>query len=220
MQDDQQDSPQLPAIDQGHANDESLIRTHARIRRTPVAASPVTFFTSLALIVVFVFAWFYVRRYVGDMDSQGVLSSREELAAMQAYINRPKEDPGPVVVDGAALYAQQCVACHQATGQGLAGAFPPLVGSEWVTGDPNLPIKVLLSGLSGEIVVKGNTYNGAMPAFGSVWNDAEIAAVVNYIRTSWGNEASEVAPEEVAAIRADTGSRSPWTAAELSEYFE
>ncbi|MBC2604492.1 cytochrome c [Pelagicoccus albus] len=138
---------------------------------------------------------------------------------MQAWAERPQEPAGPVVIDGGALYAQQCVACHQATGQGLAGAFPPLAGSEWVTGVPELPIKILLAGLGGEIEVKGATYNGAMPAFGAVFDDAEIAAVVNYVRTSWDNGASEVTADQVAEIRGAIGSRGTWTADELSEHF-
>jgi len=218
MQDDQE-QPHLPGVDASKANDESVLRVHAQLRRKRREGSPVAFFTAFALIIVFVFAWFYQRRYFADYDSAGVLHDREDITAMQAYIDRPKEPAGPVVIDGGKLYAQQCVACHQATGQGLAGAFPPLAGSEWVTGAPEIPIKVLLAGLGGEIQVKGQTYNGAMPAFGAVFSDAEIAAVTNYIRTSWDNGADEVTEEQVAAIRADIGARGTWTAAELAEHF-
>ena len=206
---------QLPGIDAGQATDESVIRVHAQIRRTPIAGSPVTFFTMIALIVIFVFSWFYVRRYFTEGDSLSYLHDREDRKAMQAYLARPKEPAGPVVVDGAALYAQQCSACHQATGLGLAGAFPPLSGSEWVTGEPEVPIKILLSGMTGPVEVKGAVYNGAMPAFGGVFDDAEIAAVVSYIRSSWDNSASEVTAEQVAALREETGARGPWTAQEL-----
>ncbi|MDQ8202982.1 cytochrome c [Pelagicoccus sp. SDUM812003] len=218
---DNRNQQELPELDASRANDESVIRVHAQIRRTPIAGSPIAFFTTIALIIVFVFGWFYFRRYFAGGDSHAYVADREQIAAMEAYLNRPKEPAGPVVVDGGALYAQQCSACHQANGQGLAGAFPPLAGSEWVTtGDGELPIKILLSGLGGEITVKGQTYNGAMPAFGAVFDDAEIAAVVNYIRGSWDNEASEVTAEQVAAVRADTGSRGTWTAAELQSHFE
>lgn len=218
MQDDQE-HPHLPGVDSSRASDESLLRVHAQIRRERTEGSPVAFFTVFALIIVFVFSWFYIRRYFSELDSNSVLHKREDVAAFAAWQNRPPEDAGPVQVDGAKLYAQQCVACHQANGEGLAGAFPPLAGSEWVTGAPELPVKVLLSGLSGPITVKGSSYNGAMPAFGAIWDDAEIAGVVTYIRTTWGNEAGEVTPEQVAEIRAETGTRGNWTAAELSEYF-
>ncbi|MDQ8181831.1 cytochrome c [Pelagicoccus sp. SDUM812005] len=218
MQDDQE-QPHLPGVDASKASDESVLRVHAQIRRKRIEGSPVAFFTAAALIIVFVFAWFYQRRYFAEYDSKGVLAERQHIAAMEAYKNRPQEPEGPVVIDGGKLYAQQCVACHQASGQGLAGAFPPLAGSEWVTGAPEIPIKVLLSGLGGEIQVKGSTYNGAMPAFGAVFDDAEIAAVVTYIRGEWDNGASEVTAEQVAAIRSEIGSRGAWTAAELAEHF-
>ncbi|MDQ8187324.1 cytochrome c [Pelagicoccus sp. SDUM812002] len=218
MQDDQE-QPHLPGVDASQASDESVLRVHAQIRRKRIEGSPIAFFTATALIIVFVFAWFYQRRYFAEYDSTSVLHDRQDIAAMEAYKNRPLEPEGPVVVDGGKVYTQQCVACHQGSGQGLAGAFPPLAGSEWVTGAPEISIKVLLAGLGGEIQVKGNTYNGAMPAFGAVLNDAEIAAVITYIRTEWDNDAGEVTADQVAAIRADIGSRGAWTAGELSEHF-
>lgn len=214
MQDDKQ-QPHLPGVDASKANDESVLRVHAQLRRQHTEGSPVAFFTAFALIVVVVFAWFYLRRYTASFDSAGVLSERSDIAAMETWKNRTPEDTEPVPVDGGALYAAQCQACHQATGQGLAGAFPPLAGSEWVTQDPETPIKILLAGLGGPIEVNGNTYNGAMPAFGAVFKDDEIAAVLTHVRSSWGNEAEAITAEQVAAIREEIGSRGTWTAGEL-----
>ena len=74
---------------------------------------------------------------------------------------------GPAAIDGKQVYVGKCVACHQATGLGVAGVFPPLAASEWVTGDEVVLTHILLHGVSGEMVVKGNTYNGAMPAWKS-----------------------------------------------------
>jgi len=119
--------------------------------------------------------------------------------------------------DGQALYGR-CAACHQATGAGLAGAFPPLSESEWVTGKAEIPIRVVLHGLQGEITVAGSTYNSVMLPYGGTgeMNDAEVAAVLTYVRSSFGNSASAVTADEVAAVRAATSSRTtPWTAAEL-----
>jgi mono/diheme cytochrome c family protein len=119
--------------------------------------------------------------------------------------------------DGAALYGR-CAACHQANGMGLAGAFPPLGKSEWVTGDPGIPIRVVLHGLQGEITVEGQKYNSMMLPYGGTgeMSDAEVAAVLTYVRSSFGNSASAVTADEVAAVRAATAGRTtPWTAAEL-----
>lgn len=216
MQDDEQEQPHLPGVDASKANDESVLRVHAQLRRQKTEGSPVAFFTAMILIIVIVFAWFYFRRYSADFDSASVLADRDQIYALNKYIEEGGAgETEPVPVDGAQLYAQQCVACHQGSGEGLAGAFPPLANSDWVTGDAEVPIKILLSGLGGPIDVNGVTYNGAMPAFGAVFNDEEIAAVVTHIRTNFGNEASEVTIEQVAAIREESGDRGVWTADEL-----
>jgi mono/diheme cytochrome c family protein len=104
-------------------------------------------------------------------------------------------------VDGGVLFATLCVACHQASGQGLPGVFPPLAGSEWVRGKDTTAAAILLHGINGQLTVKGNVYNGAMPAFGEQLSDEQIAAVLSYIRSQWGNTASAVAAETVAAAR-------------------
>jgi mono/diheme cytochrome c family protein len=120
------------------------------------------------------------------------------------------------VADGKQLYAANCQACHQATGQGLPGVFPPLAGSPFVTGDAELPTQILLHGLTGPVEVLGATYNGAMPAFGEQLGDAEIAALLTHIRTEWGNGAPAVDAAAVAAARKAAESRkTPWRVEEL-----
>jgi mono/diheme cytochrome c family protein len=114
-------------------------------------------------------------------------------------------------VDGAPIYAARCAACHQPTGAGLPGVFPPLAGSEWVTGKDEVLAKILLHGVSGDLTVKGATFKGAMPAFKDQLKDEEIAAVATHMRSQWGNKASAVATDVVAKARAETASRStPW----------
>jgi mono/diheme cytochrome c family protein len=111
---------------------------------------------------------------------------------------------------GDAIYAVRCVACHQANGQGIAGVFPPLANSEWVTEDPETPIRILLLGIQGEIEVLGNVYNNVMPAFATL-SDEEIALVLSYVRAEWGNDAPAIEPNQVAEIRAGLGARTdPW----------
>lgn len=116
---------------------------------------------------------------------------------------------------GKGVYERICQACHQANGQGLPGAFPPLAGSSWVTGDAIIPVAVVLKGLQGSIVVNGTTFNGVMTPFGEILGDQDIAAAVTYIRSSWGNQASAVTPEEVAKIRSQLSSHTePWNGEE------
>lgn len=129
-----------------------------------------------------------------------------------------KGPPDPKVV-GKRLFTANCVACHQATGLGVAGQFPPLVESEWVLtegwhGDNHL-VKILLHGLQGPIQVKGATYNGAMPPWKQLKDD-QIAAILTYIRSEWGNTESAITTEQVAKIREETAAQTePYTQAQL-----
>jgi mono/diheme cytochrome c family protein len=110
-------------------------------------------------------------------------------------------------VDGTAAYASRCAACHQASGAGLPGVFPPLAGPEWVVGKETTLIALVLHGASGLLTVKDGTYNGVMPAFGAQLQDAELAAVLTHIRSQWGNAAAPVTVDAVAAVRKDTAAR-------------
>ncbi|MDX5338914.1 MAG: cytochrome c [Cyclobacteriaceae bacterium] len=99
-------------------------------------------------------------------------------------------------IDGAALYANTCASCHQAEGQGLKGAFPPLAGSSIVNDkDPELLIQIILMGYD------ARPEYAIMPAFADQLTDEEIAAVANHERSSWGNKASEITAEQVQKIR-------------------
>jgi mono/diheme cytochrome c family protein len=109
-------------------------------------------------------------------------------------------------IDGKQLFGAKCAACHQASGLGVAGVFPPLAASEWVLGDEKTLTHILLHGVVGELQVKGNTYNGAMPAWNSL-SDDELAAVLTYIRSDWGNQAPPILAGTVKAQREATESR-------------
>jgi mono/diheme cytochrome c family protein len=101
---------------------------------------------------------------------------------------------------GKKIYTLQCAACHQATGQGVPGAFPPLAGSDYLLEDKQRAINVPLKGLTGKVTVNGQDYNSAMPSFAHL-KDEEIAAVMTYVMQAWGNEGPEVTAEEVAQSR-------------------
>ena len=117
-------------------------------------------------------------------------------------------------VDGGTVYAGNCAACHQAGGMGLAGVFPPLAGSRWVLENDARLVQILLHGINGEIEVLGVTYNGVMPAFPQL-ADAELAAVLSYIRSEWGNDAPAITPDQVSAGRERFPDRSaPWAGGE------
>lgn len=95
--------------------------------------------------------------------------------------------------DGKTVFATNCAACHQAGGTGIPGAFPALKGNTFVAGDGNLVIATVLKG------------RGGMPAFAESIDDAQLAAVISYVRTSWGNQAGAVTVADVAAVRKTSG---------------
>ena len=113
-------------------------------------------------------------------------------------------------VNGSQLYNGKCVGCHQATGLGLPGVFPPLAKSPWVLGQDRRLVQILLHGIQGPIDVLGTTYNGMMPAWNTL-NDAEIAAVATYVRSTFGNSAGAISTDLVKAERLATAARTtPW----------
>lgn len=148
--------------------------------------------------------------YIATASANGAaaLGDGRDIAALTAGATND-------VVDGAALYTNNCQSCHQPTGAGLAGVFPPLAGSDWVVDDDATLTQIILHGLTGPITVLGTTYNGAMPGFAGQLSDAEIAALASHIRSAWGNAAPSVETAAVAAARAASKDRTtPWQGAE------
>jgi len=122
-------------------------------------------------------------------------------------------------VIGKRLYTQNCVVCHQSTGLGVAGQFPPLVGSEWVNSDSkhgdNHLVMLMLNGLQGSMQVLGGSYNNAMPQWKQLTDD-QIAAILTYIRSDWGNKGDAIDPAFVATIRKEQAAQNEaWTQAQL-----
>lgn len=125
---------------------------------------------------------------------------------------------GQALFDGGAA----CFGCHGKQGQGMDGMAPPLAQSEWVTGEPERLIKILLHGLNGPITVNGVHYQlpMMMPGLGanSNFSDQDTADIATYIRNNWGNAAQAISADEVAKVRAQTANRNqPYTASELEQ---
>lgn len=164
-------------------------------------ANPTPWFIILLVIALFIFGVVYIMRTTlntpsawGDYRTASDLQGAPKLAA-------------GATVDGAAVFASHCAACHQATGMGLPGVFPPLAGSNWIAGKETTQIAIVLHGISGPLTVKGNVFNGTMPTFQGQLQDPEIAAVLTYVRSHWGNTGGPITAEAVAAVRKDTAAR-------------
>ena len=130
----------------------------------------------------------------------GMFTPAPCLTRMLAALAMVLAQARAAVPDGAAIYAEKCQMCHQPTGQGAPPAFPPLAQADWLLQDRARTIRVLCEGLSGPITVNGKTYRNAMPA--QVLDDAQVAAVLTFVTTSWGNTARPFSVEEVRVARA------------------
>jgi mono/diheme cytochrome c family protein len=132
----------------------------------------------------------------------GVSTNAATAAATQSAAPSPSvATNGAAATDGATVFETNCSSCHQTSGLGLPGTFPPLAHNPVVAGDPSRVIHIVKDGLTGQISVKGVGYNGEMPAWGQALSNSDIAAVITYVRSSWGNAASAVTPAQVAAAK-------------------
>ena len=172
-----------PRLQQPGASDESLLAAHEH----ELAPKPDDggHYKLLPLILLFVFsglifyAGTYLNRYSGRYDISVFNENGHPSSGKGAAV---KIDP---LVLGKRNYEQVCITCHQATGKGVEGVYPPLAGSEWVSGSEQRIVRIVLHGLRGPIKVKGQPFELDMPALG-VLDDDQIATVLTYIRAVEG----------------------------------
>jgi mono/diheme cytochrome c family protein len=139
-------------------------------------------------------------------------SSLQQLELLQ-----PSTGGDRMLIRGKLVFEQVCALCHGVDGEGKPAQAPPFVGSEWVlTENVGQLIRIPLQGLGGPVTVNGAEWNLAMPAMGAALPDEDLAAVLTYMRSAWGNQAPPITPEQVSEVRGGTKGRTqPWTAAEL-----
>lgn len=111
---------------------------------------------------------------------------------------------------GKRLYMQNCMACHQAEGQGVPAAFPPLAKSDYLMKDKQRAISAVVHGLSGELTVNGKKYNGVMPSL--ALSNEQVASIFTFVRNSWGNKGDAVTPQEVQTVRSSGKGKAVQTA--------
>jgi cytochrome c oxidase cbb3-type subunit 2 len=140
--------------------------------------------------------------FPGSVDESTGAISGDSRTGAPASTAAPSAGSGEAAAKGHALFTATCAACHQATGEGLPGVFPPLKGNPAVNdADPSHHIHVILHGLQGANV-GGIVYSSPMPPFGATLSDADVANIMNYERSSWGNHGAPVAAAQVSAERA------------------
>ena len=211
-----------PRLDQAAVTDESLLAAHEKLlgkqrdERGHYRALPLGLLFFLSGLIFL--GGTYLNFYSGKFDPR-VYDENGLPPKVGAEV--AKVDPrvlGQKLFNNAA-----CNTCHQANGLGVPGVYPPLAGSEWVNGSEERVIRIVLYGLNGPLKVKGMDFPGAapMPSFGKIagsgynWSDDKIAAVLTYVRSEWGNAATPITPEQVAAIHAKEADHKAWTQDEL-----
>src|SRR5262249_18236718 len=128
-----------------------------------------------------------------------------DAAKVAAAANAPLAVKGAAAAGGASnaqgetVFKNNCASCHGAEGKGTPGAFPPLAGNPDVSGDAKNIIHIVDAGHTGAMTINGQTYNGTMPPWKGNLKPEDIAAVVTYIRTSWGNTGTPVTVKDVEA---------------------
>lgn len=206
---------------QPHHDDAELVREHEELLDTPSPTGEGGESLPRWLIVIFLVAAFVGAGYL-FWNSGGFRSDvfNPTRVAWDGSGGGAVAVADPMVV-GQRVFAKTCAVCHQTNGEGMPGQFPPLAGSEWVLaqaphGDNHI-VAIVLNGLQGVVTVKGQQFNSVMAPWGSLLKDDEIAAVLTYVRNSWGNQAPPITAEFVAKVRAETKSRTEaWTAKDLS----
>lgn len=128
--------------------------------------------------------------YSGKLNAEKTETPKKDTAGKEMTLDER-------IIAGKNIYAQTCIACHQAEGQGMKGTFPPLANSDYLMNDKARSVQVVVKGLSGEITVNGEKYNSVMPPQYPHLNDEDIANVLTYVRNSFGNKGEAVTPEEV-----------------------
>jgi len=208
-----------PRLDQAASSDESVMDSHEKQLGTRMdeggryALLPIGILFALSALILF--SGTYLNRYAGHY-SPAIFNETAKPSSGEAAV---KIDP---VAMGKSAFNAVCITCHQATGQGVPGIYPPLAGSEWVNGPSGRVIRIVLYGLKGDVHVEGHDFNAAaMPVFGQVsgsaynWSDEKIAAVLTYVRQEWGNKSGPISADDVSAARKATGDRKEESESEL-----
>jgi mono/diheme cytochrome c family protein len=175
--------------------------------RDGVSPTPVSYI--LMCFALLMWGGWYIGTYGGDWTGKGL---SEKASTGPAKIG-PAQDP---MVVGKEVFGS-CMQCHQETGLGLPGQYPPLAGSEFVLGDKRRMAAIILNGLSGPVTVKGANFSATMPPW-ATRDDEEIAGVMTYVRNSFGNKAEPVTPAFVAAVRKEVENKGEWKLETLNAF--
>src|SRR5438876_4978643 len=199
-------NPPHQGMDYGETAD--VYETHAAVVREKVEPRVGREPLSLWLIAVYGLAVFfggaYLGRYSGNFSGDGLDPLGGPPPAKKGGGPQGEQQQAELTPHdrGKKIFAANCQTCHQANGVGVPGQYPPLAGSEFTTGGSRRPAMIVLKGLQGPVTVKGQKFGSAvMQPWDKTLTDQRIADVLTYERSEWGNSASPVTAEQIAALR-------------------
>lgn len=134
-----------------------------------------------------------------NSNTKKLVAERPDKVGTQIQ-QKSAEQSAQKIHPGKAVYYENCLSCHQADGSGVPGMHPPLGPGSWVGKSPKELIAIMMKGLSGKIEVNGEIYNDFMPSHAQM-SDEDLANVLSYVRSSFGNNFESVSPEMVKNIR-------------------
>ncbi|HWB03576.1 MAG TPA: cytochrome c [Verrucomicrobiales bacterium] len=221
-------NPNLNPDNIDYAPTSNVARLHAAVAReknVPVAkATPITMGIIAGIAGLALVAGAYFASNIGSIGSWGVANvigyryvpePPEGASAAAGPTEEKLHEPDLWIAQGQSQYAL-CAACHQTTGEGVPGQYPPLKGSEFVIHGEKRLVAILKHGIVGSLTVNGKAFNGTMEPLGSTkLNDKQLAQVLSYIRNSWGNKASVIYEDQVKALAKELGNRPAYSEAEL-----
>src|SRR3954462_1950931 len=189
-------------------------QVHAAVQREKreprVGAEPLSIWLIAIYGLAIFFGGAYLGRYSGNFIDGGLDPMGSPPAPKKAVTGGPGGGEQAELSPhdrGKKIFAANCQTCHQANGLGVAGQYPPLAGSEFTTGGSRRPAMIVLKGLQGPGKVKDVQYgNAVMEPWDKTLTDQKIADVIPYERNEWGNKASAVTAEQIAALRKELAS--------------
>lgn len=213
-----EESRQSPAgLDIDYRETSNITHVHAAIRREkrdPLSDSvPIPLWLMGVFFLIFGWGVYYLGEFNGGYSAD-VFNERAGLGPSRHGGGAGGEAaaaPETPVERGKNVFMSNCATCHQPTGLGVPGQYPPLAGSEIVNGSPKRLAMILLKGLQGQITVAGKTVNGQMPVWASL-GDRKISDVLTYIRQEWGNKGGPVSEAQIDHAKEEFKDRTePWS---------
>jgi len=206
---DEPKTPPLTGQGMDYGEQADVQQVHAAVQREKreprVGAEPL----SIWLIAIYGLAIFFGGAYLGRYSGNFINGGLDPMGAPPAPKKAGAGGPGggeQVELSprdrGKKVFSANCQTCHQANGLGVPGQYPPLAGSEFTTGGSRRMAMIVLKGLQGPVEVKGQQYGTAlMQPWDKTLTDKQISDVMTYERSEWGNSASPVTPDQIAALR-------------------